>query len=1008
MLGRSTEQTYRLGRRPAKQGPRHQLSDRGWVDKSATERNNKLKPVNEMLSVGTWNVRTLWAAGKLDLLEAEMARYRCDILGISEMRWTKAGETKGGRVIWSGEPDKHEAGVGFLLNKKAKAALMGYKPVSSRMMVARFGGQPFNITIIQVYAPTSESTDEEIEDFYTKLTELVEEVPVKDVLIMSGDWNAKVGSNREGWENVMGRFGFGDRNARGERLLEFATDNDMTVCNTRFQQKDCRKWTWRSCDGRTKNMIDLILIKRRWTTAVQQCRTFQGADMDSDHSLVIANIKLKLKRKHKATSQKRRDISRLNDRDIAMIYQQELAKKLEKFDHEQDLDLDKRVERLTSAIQEAVRKVLPEEEKIKKKWITQQTLKLVQEKRVLKFKRDQSDSAEQQYKAKCNEVRIASRLDKARWLEQQCEDIERYHGECRTREVYKLIKNINKKWQPRLTAIKDDNGTVLMEKSQILQRWTKYCSALYEEQLDHDTAAETIKELEAISPPVVTSEDDIMEEEVRKAIKRLKNNKSPGIDNISGEMLKQGGEVVVQELHKICNMAWAQGRAPEQWKKAILVTLHKTGCALECSNYRTIALISHLSKVLMMILAERLTGQTEEYLADEQAGFRKDRSTVQQILALRLIAEKARRKKKKIYNCFVDFQKAFDSIDQNVTWAVLGSYGVDDRLVRLLKDINGTAMAAVRVGDEVGPWIRTSRGTRQGDPISPKVFITHLERAMDKIKTTETGVSIQGMQINNLRFADDIDVIEESERQLQETVQVLNDESKRYGLKMNFNKTKTMVFGDTTMEQEICIDGIQLENVEDFTYLGSKMTHDLDCKSEIKVRTAKGMTALKALDKVWKSKSISLRTKISVLNTCVFSSMLYGCETWVHTKETQRRVLAFERKCYRKVLGITWQQKVTNEEVYARVSVKENIMQKIIQRKLRLFGHICRMKDDRKIKTLMFGTMAGNNKRGRPHKEWIDDIVEWCGKNLQELRWAALDRQLWFRIVKKASDTYGK
>jgi len=109
---------------------------------------------------------------------------------------------------------------------------------------------------------------------------------------------------------------------------------------------------------------------------------------------------------------------------------------------------------------------------------------------------------------------------------------------------------------------------------------------------------------------------------------------------------------------------------------------------MECSNYRTIVLTSHLGKVLMMILTEKLRSQIEELMADEQAKFRKDRSTVQQILALRLIAEKARQKGKKIYNCFVDFQKAFDSIDQTVTWAVLKSYGADHQLVRFLRDIN--------------------------------------------------------------------------------------------------------------------------------------------------------------------------------------------------------------------------------------------------------------------------------------------------------------------------------
>ena len=135
--------------------------------------------------------------------------------------------------------------------------------------------------------------------------------------------------------------------------------------------------------------------------------------------------------------------------------------------------------------------------------------------------------------------------------------------------------------------------------------------------------------------------------------------------------------------------------------------------------------------------------------------------------------------------------------------------------------------------------------------------------------------------------------------------------------------------------------------------------------------------------------------------------MLYGCETWTVTKRCESRILSFERKCYRKILRIGWTQKVTNEELYRKIQLTETLLQKVIQRKLRLFGHICRMNDSRKIKTLVFGMMDGSNKRGRPHREWSDDIEQWCGTTLQELSHAALDRQRWAAIVRMASDTNG-
>ncbi|XP_023225221.1 uncharacterized protein LOC111626155 [Centruroides sculpturatus] len=168
-----------------------------------------------------------------------------------------------------------------------------------------------------------------------------------------------------------------------------------------------------------------------------------------------------------------------------------------------------------------------------------------------------------------------------------------------------------------------------------------------------------------------------------------------------------------------------------------------------------------------------------------------------------------------------------------------------------------------------------------------------------------------------------------SEEQLEKTLHLLNEERKRYGLIINSEKTKT-IFGDNNMSRNI-LNGKEIENVESFTYLGRKLTYNLDCKNKIAIRIAKAKTTLKAMDKIWKSKAISLQTKLKVLNTCIFSCMLYACETWVMTKDMESKILEFEEDCYRKILQIGWMQKVTNEELYNRIYMKKNLLQKIIQ-----------------------------------------------------------------------------
>src|SRR6218665_2940801 len=172
-----------------------------------------------------------------------------------------------------------------------------------------------------------------------------------------------------------------------------------------------------------------------------------------------------------------------------------------------------------------------------------------------------------------------------------------------------------------------------------------------------------------------------------------------------------------------------------------------------------------------------------------------------------------------------------------------------------------TYTAAVRIGNVWGEWFATNRGTRKGDPISPNTFILVLERILDKIRDKEGGMKIGGTRINNLAFADDIDLIEEDAQRLAETTRALNEEGKRYGLNMNFKKTKTMVFGEKEPAGKLLIDGRHLENVEQFTYLGSNMTYDLDNMREVCTRLAKATAALKAMEKVWKSRSIKIETK---------------------------------------------------------------------------------------------------------------------------------------------------
>ncbi|CAF4177383.1 unnamed protein product [Rotaria magnacalcarata] len=596
---------YRLGRRPGKQGPRPLPGNQGRVEKLATGKTDvmtrtkdtnrgtgvttiktndgaqRLKITKDIFTVGTWNVQTLWTTGKLELLRNEMKRFRFDVVGISEVRWTGKGETPRGDFIWSGENTTHTKGVGLLLSTKAKKAMIGYNPISSRLISARFNATPFKITVIHVYAPTSASSEAEIEAFYDNIEKELSRTSKKDLIIITGDWNAKVGSDNTNWENTMGKYGYGDRNERGERLLEFAALHNFYICNTRFQQKPNRKWTWISPNGVHKNMIDLILIQKRWKSSVMNCRTFQSADISSDHSLVLCNIKLRLQQRQIKPQQNIFEINQLKNQATKKLYQEKLNANLQRI-IETD-SIDEHATKIERAIEEALQTTITTTKRAKNPWISEQTLNLADEKRRVKQIKSTSTQNAKLYKDLCNRVRKSARQDKEKWIQDKCDEIEKGLNVGNTRQAYSLIKTLKKKFVPRTTAIKNEDGTMAQSK-----------------------------------------------------------------DN---------------------------------------------------------------------------------------------------------------------------------------------------------------AQSAVRVDKEIGEWFHTSVGTRQGDPLSPLLFITYLERVMDKAIQTDSGISISGTLVNNLRFADDINMIQEDRNMLLKQTERLQTVATQAGLTINTGKTKTLVFGGPNIEQPIKIAG---------------------------------------------------------------------------------------------------------------------------------------------------------------------------------------------------------
>ena len=198
-----------------------------------------------------------------------MARANIDILGIRELKWIGMSEFNSDDhyIYYCGQESLRRNGVALIVNKSVWNAVLGCNLKNDRKISVHFQAKPSNITVIHVYAPTSNAEEAEVDWFYEGLQDLLELTPSKDVLFIIGDWNAKVG-----WQEIPGitcKFAFGVQNEAGQRLTEFCQENTLVIANSLFQQHKRRLYTWTSPYGQYQNLTDYILCSQRWRSSIQ-------------------------------------------------------------------------------------------------------------------------------------------------------------------------------------------------------------------------------------------------------------------------------------------------------------------------------------------------------------------------------------------------------------------------------------------------------------------------------------------------------------------------------------------------------------------------------------------------------------------------------------------------------------------------------------------------------------------------------------------------------------------
>ena len=875
--------------------------------------------------------------------------------------------------------------------------MIGCRPISSRLITIRLKAAPFNITIIQAYAPTVDYDDETVEDFYDQLQKVLEDTPKKDIIIVQGDWNAKVGEDaNKDWNGTSGRYCNSSTNDRGLRLLEFASYNNLKLINTFGQHKASRRWTWHSPGGESHSQIDYIMVQKRFQSSanIAKTRSFPGADIGSDHDLVMMTFALRLTKNKKQNSTRIKfNLDKLNDPNVSEAFQAKLGGKFAPLlALAKEEELNSITNTFNETITEIATELLGKHRPKKKPWVTDDVLNLCDKRRELKKNKHKKDGI-RKYKDANIKVKEAMKKAMESWIDNQCVEIDSNIQKNNSRKAYQMVRELTNEKRGRSTTIQNKEGKCLTEEQDILERWTQYCSELYSYETTGDQTVLNV------SQSTNTSNDSILREEVITAVKALKAGKSAGVDNIPAELVKAGGDSTIDMLHLICNKIWQTGEWPKPWTQSLVITLPKKGNLQLCQNYRTISLISHPSKVMLKIILNRLKPQAEQIIAEEQAGFRSGRSTTEQIFNVRLIMEKYLQHQQQLYHVFIDFKKAFDRVWHKALWATMNLYNFNSNLIRVIENLYSKATSAVFHNNSIGEWFPTTTGVRQGCLLSPTLFNIFLEKIMtDALEQHEGTVSIGGRNITNLRFADDIDGIAGNEQELIGLINKLEQASSDHGMEISGEKTKIMTNNNFTTD--IMIKDQKLEKVTQFKYLGAVVS-DEGSKPEILARIAQTTAALTKLKHIWKNRNISLVSKIKLMRSLVISIFLYACESWTLTADTEKRIKSIEMRCFRKLLNISYTDHITNEEVQRRIQNAigpyTDLLTLVKQRKLKWFGHVTRSSG--LAKTILQGTVPGGRRRGRQRKRWEDNIGEWTGMEFEENLRKAESRDEWRMLV---------
>lgn len=449
----------------------------------------------------------------------------------------------------------------------------------------------------------------------------------------------------------------------------------------------------------------------------------------------------------------------------------------------------------------------------------------------------------------------------------------------KTQEYWKILKNMK-----HSSKIDDEPDDIFFDLKKLEEHFQNQGNCIT---INEEFKKQIVNELKNMERKILYNEvtdKPFTISEVKKVINNLKTGKSCGPDNIINEIIKFSSQVTLKAFTKLFNIILRTGCYPKVWEQSYIIPIHKSGDRSDFNNYRGISLMSCLAKVFSALINNRLTDFMDSQYNHSQFGFRKNHRTSDSLFILKSIINKYLHKnKRKLFICFVDFQKAFDSLWRLGLLYKLCKSGIGKGMFDIIKNQFNNTLCSFKHKDMFSTFFNTDKGVRQGDGISPtlfNIFINDISQIFEQENCTP--VKLINSKLGSLLFADDLIILSETQIGLQKSLDNLSEYCNNWQLTVNVKKTKTMIIQNNPPKIKksfIKYKGQFLENVNTYKYLGCVVNCNgslISCSQDLANKARKVLFAIRSYTSEFCQ--VPVRISCNLFNSLVKPILTYNSE----------------------------------------------------------------------------------------------------------------------------------